>query len=93
MSVTLSDFGSTSTVNQQNLQIMALLEKMFVVTPDPTTSDIGVPYGSEARVLCRTTNNSYQVRRFKIASPFGTPSWQPYNIVYPGGTTATNIVP
>lgn len=91
ISVTLSDLGSDGTFNDQNKKIMELLEKLFVVTPDATTSDIGVPYASEARVLCNT-GSGYQVRRFNISNPLSLPvaSWQPYN-VYSGGTT--NLVP
>lgn len=91
MNITLSELGSDGTFNDQNIKIMELLEKMFVVTPDAATLDIGVPYGSEARVLCRTTTG-YQVRRFKISNPLNLPvaSWQPYD-VYSSGTT--NLVP
>lgn len=91
ISVTLSELGSDGTFNDQNKKIMELLEKLFVVTPDSNTSDIGVPYGSEARVLCQTPSG-YQVRRFKISNPLqlAVASWQPYN-VYSSGTT--NLVP
>jgi hypothetical protein len=91
MSVTLSELGSDGTYDDQNKKIMSLLEKMFIVTPNTSTSDLGVLYGSEARVLCRTASG-YQVRRFKISNPLNlaVASWQPHN-VYSSGTT--NLVP
>lgn len=87
MSVTLSDLGSDGSFNDENIKIMALLEQMFVVTPNTITSDIAIPYGSEARVLCKTAIG-YEVRRFIISNPLSLPSasWQPYN-VYASGTT------
>lgn len=79
-------------VNFQNQKINLLLEKMFPSAANSDTSDVGVPFGSEARVICTYSlpTAGVQVRRFKIVNqPSVGISWQPYN-VYLNGTS--NVV-
>lgn len=78
-------------VAYQNHQINALLEKLFPVTA--SSIDVGVPLGSEARVVCAHSmpTAGTQVRRFKIVNqPAIGISWQPHNVY---ATNTSNIVP
>lgn len=85
--------GSGVSFNDQNHVIAdSYLTRMFPVTANTSTNDIGVPLGTEARVLCTGVvipNPGTQIRRFHVVDQPGVGiSWQPYNI-YPDGT---NIV-
>jgi len=86
------DWRGSSTYNKQNFRISEMLTMMFPVVASTSTNEVGVPLGSEAKVLCYFANNRvygppYHVRRFKtvIKAPTGL-SWQPYEIYSNTGT-------
>jgi len=85
---------SSADYNNQNQKIISLLARMFPITANTATNDIGVQLGSEARVLCYYSNpsSSIEIRRFYVVNQPGIGiSWQPYNIYT--GTAFPNKVP
>lgn len=67
----------------QNQKIRYILQGMFPILADGSVGEVGVPIGSEARVLCQYANpaKGVQVRKFKVVDQPGTGvSWQPYEV-------------
>jgi hypothetical protein len=85
--------------NNQNVAITDVLDLMFPVSINTSTYEVGVPLGSDAKVVCvfSLPSNGTQVRRFRVINQPGVGvSWQPYEI-YSTGTgvwsvlTSTNV--
>jgi hypothetical protein len=81
--------ANTSTVSHyweytvQNDRIITVLDSMFPVSASPVDNEVGVPYGSECRVICEYSlpDRGMQVRRYRVINdPFDGISWQPYEI-------------
>jgi hypothetical protein len=78
----------------QNQAIADVLTQMFPVAANTATNEIGVPFGSEARVVCQFTvpSNGTEVRRFKVKNDvLQGISWQPVEI-YSTGTKYYSVV-
>jgi len=84
----------------QNQAIASVLGLMYPVSASTSTNEIGVPLGSEARVICSfsksgSTGNSgvgTQVRRFQIQNnALQGVSWQPVE-VYSTGTKYYSVI-
>jgi len=85
------DWRQSATYALQNNKIAALLGKMFPVFASTSTNDTGVPFGSNARVLCYFSqpalNPQYHIRRFQVVNQPGVGiSWQPYETYVNTGT-------
>jgi hypothetical protein len=85
--------------NNQNIAITDVLDLMFPATVNTSTYEVGVPLGSDAKVVCvfSLPSAGTQVRRFRVLNQPGVGvSWQPYEI-YSTGTgvwsvlTSTNV--
>jgi hypothetical protein len=86
------DWTQPATYALQNSKISKLLGTLFPVAASTSTNETGVPFGSNARVLCHfsapTLNPTYHVRRFKIVNQPGVGiSWQPYEVYANTGTS------
>lgn len=85
---TLTNITSPSQVLEQNLKICNLLEFMYPIKPAHIYKEPGIPYMSEARVLCKYSNPStgYHVRRFYVEQGVTQLYWTDY------ATTASGAI-
>jgi len=101
-----NDVTSKDGYVQQNSYISTILGVMFPLTASTSTYDVGVPIGSEARVLCTYTramgrsNLGTQFRRFKATQITPTiANWTPYEVYsyraapYGTFTNMVNVIP
>ena len=86
-----TDVTSYTGYNAQNRKIADILSTMFPVSANTSTTEVGVPLGADAKVMCKFTDPvmtpAYQFRRFKVVNRPGTGiSWQPYEVYRNTGT-------
>lgn len=92
-----TDVTSYTGYNAQNRKIADILTNMFPIAANTTTNEVGVPLGSDAKVMCKFTDPvqtpAYQFRRFKVVNRTGTGiSWQPYEVYRNVGITAVSSI-
>jgi hypothetical protein len=101
--LTTSDYHNVSlyaSYQLQNRAIASVLSLMYPVTASTSTNEVGVPLGSEARVICQFSKSGSagisgvgtQVRRFQIQNnALQGVSWQPVEI-YSTGTKYYSVI-
>jgi hypothetical protein len=96
-----SGMSDPAAYNKQNISICNLLTTMFPVAASTSTNEVGVPLGSNARVIVNfpdaatpsgSNTNRMQVRRFTVVNKSGVGvCWQPTEI-YVNTSTANTVV-
>lgn len=96
-----SGMSDPAAYNKQNISISKLLTTMFPVSVNTATNEVGVPLGSNARVIVNfpdastpigSNTNRMQVRRFTVVNKAGVGvCWQPTE-VYANTSTANTVV-
>lgn len=92
-----TDVTSYTGYYRQNKKITDILSSMFPVAANTLTNEVGVPLGSNAKVMCKFTDPTrtppYQFRRFKVVNQSGVGiSWQPYEVYSNAGVTAVSSI-
>ena len=84
----------------QNVGIINFLNVMFPLVANTSTNEVGVPIGTDAKVVCQFTSSGpsgisgqgQQVRRFRVVNQPGVGvSWQPYEI-YAVDAQVSNVI-
>lgn len=92
-----TDVTSYTGYYRQNKKIADILSTMFPVAANTLTNEVGVPLGTDAKVMCKFTDPTqtppYQFRRFKVVNQLGVGiSWQPYEVYSNTGVTAVSSI-
>jgi hypothetical protein len=98
--VTGANVSNYTHYQSQNVGIIDFLNAMFPVVASTSTNEVGVPIGTDAKVVCQFTSSGpagvsgqgQQVRRFRVLNQPGVGvSWQPYEI-YTVDAQVSNVV-